>query len=291
MRAGAFASLVGLALLLAACAPLHRAAPASQDSMAAECPFPTRYTRVGHGALTLAELQSMAQARLGRLGLEAAWSAPEARAFEDLPEDRERLSALLSVVLPAYERYPRELFARVGLRRLELVQDLRVAGQLRRAMPAVQRDAVAYADIGDPPGAAICEAGIEARIHHELYHLIEARLFGDYYHRDPRWLALNPAGVTYGNGGASAYGGVFHNLGHPRPGFVSRYALYGPEEDKAEVFGWMMTPGYAARVMQWSRDDPALNAKREFMLALMQTLSQGRMAPAYLDALAHREAP
>jgi hypothetical protein len=33
---------------------------------------------------------------------------------------------------------------------------------------------------------------------------------------------------------------------------VSLYAAYGPEEDKAEVFGWMMTPAYAPRLEAWA---------------------------------------
>jgi hypothetical protein len=46
---------------------------------------------------------------------------------------------------------------------------------------------------------------------------------------------------------------------------VSLYAAYGPEEDKAEVFGWMMAPAYALRLEQWSLTDAALAAKRHVL--------------------------
>jgi hypothetical protein len=78
-----------------------------------------------------------------------------------------------------------------------------------------------------------------------MNYLIEHRLFKDFYFRDPAWLALNPADNRYGQGGATAYSKQFQNLGHPHAGMISIYAGYGVEEDKAEVFGWMMTPGYA----------------------------------------------
>jgi len=275
------------ALTLAGCAGMENSG--AHDSMSAECPVGMHYAAFGMPGTPLAQLRAMASARLAVLGLEAAWQAPEGEAFDDGAEDRERLRGLLAVVLPAYERYPPALLARIQLRRLEFVKNLRVGAQLRRAMPAAQRDSVAYADIGGPLGA--CAAGIEARVHHELYHLIEARLFKDYYYRDPQWLALNPAGIRYGAGGSTAYGKAFSNLGHPQAGMVSVYALYGPEEDKAEVFGWMMTPGYASRLRRWAEQDPALAAKRQFMGALLAQLSAGTLGPADLDWLAARTQP
>jgi len=168
-----------------------------------------------------------------------------------------------------------------------LVMDLVVGGtQMRLAMPAPERSAVVYADNANP----LCAAGMELRVHHELYHLVEQRLFGDFYYRDPAWLALNPEGLKYGQGGATAYGGVFHNLGHPAAGLVSRYAQFGPEEDKAEVFGWLMTPGYAGRVKAWSAQDLALAAKRRFMMALVHRLSAGTMSESFFEAIARQQA-
>ncbi|WP_374437095.1 hypothetical protein [Inhella sp.] len=256
-------------LLLAACATTTP--PIPNDSLAAECPREVRYPPFGTASNTLVELKKQAEQRLQAIGLQAQWHAPEGQPFTDSAEDRERLRGLLAIVVPSYERYRPQLLRHIGLQRLEFVKGLTVAGQMRRAMPAAERDSVVYADVGGPPA---CPAGIELRAHHELYHFIDHRLFGHYYPRDPQWQTLNPPGAQYGAGGATAYGKNFQNLGHPQAGFVSRYALYGPEEDKAELFGWLLTPGYRERVIAWSAQDPALDAKRRFMEALMQRLER-----------------
>jgi hypothetical protein len=258
------------------------------DSLAAECPSEYRYELPATAGTTLAAVQAHASRRLQALGLRANWEGPwehaQAQRFgaeADLP----RLRRLLAVVLPALERYDPRFFQRIGLQEVGLVKDLIVGeSQMRLAMPSPERQAVLYADNANP----LCAAGMELRVHHELYHLVEWRLFDDFYYRDPAWLALNPSGLDYGAGGASAYGGVFHNLGHPAPGLVSRYAQYGPEEDKAEVFGWMMTPGYAGRVKAWTEQDLALAAKRRFMMALVHRLSAGTMSESFFETLARQ---
>lgn len=268
-------------LLLSACGSLTTTAGNSSlpetDSLRAECPIEVRYGAVAPSGATLAELKALTEARLTALHLKAVWTIPEAETFVDSEADRLRLQRLLSVVLPALERYPAILFERTRLSDIALVKNLSVDGQRRRAMPAPQTASVVYSDNDED----ICLAGMELRIHHEFYHFIEHRVFGDFYYRDPLWLALNPAAVSYGSGGATAYGKGFINLGHPTAGMVSRYALYGPEEDKAEMFGWMMTPGYARRVLQWTADDAALASKHRFMIRFLQDQSGGAMGTEY----------
>lgn len=242
--------------------------------MRSECDWNVRYAPVAPKDASVAQLQAIATARLAALQLAPAWTlsmpGSAAHAFTESEQDRAGLQLLLSIVLPAMERYPAGVFARTGLRRVVLVKDLSVDGQRRLAMPAPEIDSVVYAD---NLLAAMCPSGMELRVHHEYYHFIEYRLFNDFYYRDPAWLALNPPGTAYGQGGATAYGKGFQNLGHPQPGLVSLYAAYGPEEDKAEVFGWMMTPAYASRLERWTAFDPALLAKREKLREVLGTLA------------------
>lgn len=271
------------AVLLSACAGTGSSAPsaadlqaferaAQQDSMRSECDWNVRYAPVAPKDASVAQLQAIATARLAALQLAPAWTlsmpGSEAHAFSDSEQDRAGLQLLLSIVLPAMERYPAGVFARTGLRHVVLVKDLSVDGQRRLAMPAPDIDSVVYAD---NLLAALCPSGMELRVHHEYYHFIEYRLFNDFYYRDPAWLALNPPGTAYGQGGATAYGKGFQNLGHPQPGLVSLYAAYGPEEDKAEVFGWMMAPAYALRLQQWTAFDPALLAKRQLLMDVLSS--------------------
>lgn len=271
------------AVLLSACAGTGPSAPsaadlqaferaAQQDSMRSECDWNVRYAPVGPRDASVAQLQAIATARLAALQLAPAWTlsmpGSEAHAFSDSEQDRAGLQLLLSIVLPAMERYPAGIFARTGLRHVVLVKDLSVDGQRRLAMPAPDIDSVVYAD---NLLAALCPSGMELRVHHEYYHFIEYRLYNDFYYRDPAWLALNPPGTAYGHGGVTAYGKGFQNLGHPQPGLVSLYAAYGPEEDKAEVFGWMMAPAYALRLEQWTAFDPALLAKRQLLMDVLSS--------------------
>jgi hypothetical protein len=273
------------AVLLSACASVGPPAPsatdaqafehaAQQDSMRSECDWNVRYAPVAPEDASVAQLQAIATVRLAALQLAPAWTlsmpGSEAHAFTESAQDRAGLQLLLSIVLPAMERYPAGVFARTGLRHVVLVKDLSVDGQRRLAMPAPEIDSVVYAD---NLLAALCPSGMELRVHHEYYHFIEYRLYNDFYYRDPAWLALNPPGTAYGQGGATAYGKGFQNLGHPHPGLVSLYAAYGPEEDKAEVFGWMMAPAYALRLQQWTAFDPALLAKRQRLTEVLGSLA------------------
>ena len=278
-------SLALSAVLLGGCASVGPATPpdartaaferaAQQDSMRSECDWGVRYAPVAPPDASVAQLRAIATARLAAMQLAPAWTLAlpggEAQPFTESMEDRAGLQLLLSIVLPAMERYPAGVFAHTGLRHVVLVKDLRVDGQRRLAMPAPEIDSVVYAD---NLLAALCPSGMELRVHHEYYHFIEYRLFDDFYYRDPAWLALNPPGTVYGQGGATAYGKGFQNLGHPHPGLVSLYAAYGPEEDKAEVFGWMMTPAYALRLQQWTAFDPALLAKRQALMEVLHTIA------------------
>jgi hypothetical protein len=39
------------------------------------------------------------------------------------------------------------------------------------------------------------------------------------------------------------------------------------------VFGWMMTPAYAPRLQQWTAFDPALLAKRQMLMDVLNTMA------------------
>lgn len=248
--------------------------PAHNDSMRTECPGVIRAYTDLNDPDTLPNLKLRAERALANHGLRVLWElqSPHGQGltFTEQASDRQRLTRLLDAILPAFTRYPSNFFQNMQVRDIVLVKDFHVGGQFRLAMPAPESYSLVYADNGHPQ---LCMAGMEMRTHHEFYHLIEHRLFKDFYFRDPAWLALNPAETHYGQGGATAYGKQFQNLGHPRAGMVSLYAGYGSEEDKAEVFGWMMTPGYAERLQDWGKQDGSLAAKLSWMQGLLMAQS------------------
>ncbi|WP_229500021.1 hypothetical protein [Pseudoduganella ginsengisoli] len=253
------------AVLLSACStvpPIDH----NNDALRLECHWDLKYPSVAPADASVGQLREVATRRLAALQLTAAWTLEQegvtAEAFTDSPEDRARLQRLLSVVLPGLERYPAGFFANVRLKNIVLVKELAVGGQRRLAMPMAETDGVAYADNG---AKVLCPAGMEMRVHHEFYHFIDHREYNDYYHADPTWLAMNPEGLQYGKGGSTFYGKNLQDLGHVKDGLVSMYSGYGQEEDKAETFGWMMTPDYAARLDLYALADARLAAKVKYM--------------------------
>jgi hypothetical protein len=269
-RAGAVFSIV----LLSACSTVAPIDP-NNDALRLECHWDLKYPEVAPLDAGVEQLREVATRRLAALQLNAVWTLEQdgvtAEAFTDSQQDRARLQRLLSVVLPGLERYTPVFFANVRLKNIVLVKELAVGGQRRLAMPMAEADGVAYADNN---AKTLCPAGMEMRVHHEFYHFIDHREFSDYYHADPAWLAMNPEGLQYGKGGATFYGKNLQDLGHVREGLVSMYSGYGQEEDKAETFGWMMTPDYAARLDLFAMKDPRLAAKVQYMRGQLRKYSQ-----------------
>ena len=76
-------------------------------------------------------------------------------------------------------------------------------------------------------------------LHHELFHFFEAKN-GSLYQKDLSWMRFNPKEFCYGEGG-------YKNRKYKRlekkyeKYFVNEYSQSGIEEDKAEIFRWMIT--------------------------------------------------
>jgi hypothetical protein len=167
------------------------------------------------------------------------------------------------------------------LRAVAFVRHLVVSGQRRAAMPD-EGGNVLYLDIGF---GAEAEKYARKVIHHEFFHLAEFGILGTMYPRDRPWQRLNPAGFEYGNGGASAYTDPrFRNRLHPSPGFVSTYATYSDEEDRAEVFAFLYTSHLYPRLAKWVERDEVLARKLDRILRFLQAADPA-LTPAYFASL------
>ncbi len=100
-------------------------------------------------------------------------------------------------------------------------------------------------------------------IHHEYDHLFTYTYYKSYAPYDPDWLAYNAPGFTNGKGGVSCYEAVNTCLTgqHPIKGFSTGYGASAIEEDKAEIFGYLMTSSYYHQLKGWIIDDPNLAKK------------------------------
>jgi hypothetical protein len=142
-----------------------------------------------------------------------------------------------------------------------VVKRLSVLGTARTAMPDHVADVVYYdVSMGSAGGL---DAFVRGVVHHEFEHLATYNLSGSYSPPDPAWSALNPPGFQYGKGGASCYepSNTCLQGEHPVPGFVTGYAASGIEEDKAEVYSYLLTRTYYERLKNWIRTDTHLAAK------------------------------
>lgn len=174
----------------------------------------------------------------------------------------EEFAALLAEELAIY---PKQLMKRTRLKRIVLVSGLAFDGQLRGAIPDYAHDVLYY----DVARGSYSRSYQKTAIHHEFFHVVDYRDDGQVY-RDDAWAALNPDGFRYGDGGrAMQEDALVSLLVADLPGFLTRYATAGVEEDKAEVFSRMIVaPREVARL---AAADPILARKVRRIKTLMRS--------------------
>ena len=76
-------------------------------------------------------------------------------------------------------------------------------------------------------------------LHHEVFHFVDFADDGIVL-ADRRWEALNRTGFSYGHGGRDMRAPEATPMREDLPGFVSLHATSALEEEKAEIFAFMM---------------------------------------------------
>lgn len=172
---------------------------------------------------------------------------PYGRAVEGRACAAPALTAAIPIVLHEFELYPPALIRRMQLRQLVLCQDLAFGRQKRAAVPYFEARTF-YLDVGF---AVKGSAGYLARvIHHDFFHLID-ECTDTLLYQDAAWAELNAAEFNYGFGGALAQNDPRQGmLDDQLAGFLTPYAMTGIEEDKAEVFTFLiLRPEYVEKRM------------------------------------------
>ncbi len=155
-----------------------------------------------------------------------------------------------TVVAHELGRFPAGALAGARLRRLLLCAELAEGGASIPSLPNYQQTLLL--DVGSPPEF------LRRLLHHELFHFIDFS-DDDQVLVDPAWEAMNDRYFVYGVGGRAMREPGSSRLTRGLPGFVSRYATAGLEEDKAEVFSFLMTaPGDVAAL---AATDPVIRRK------------------------------
>ena len=177
--------------------------------------------------------------------------------------NEKQLQQYLEVFLPEIDLYPSELLVGAKIKQIVLCRGLKFAGQKRGAIPSWENDTLYY-DVLSQEKAEYKQVVI----HHELFHMVDLQDDGQVY-RDDSWRRIVPETFPYGSGGRNAQGdSTMTLLTKAVPGFVSKYATTGIEEDKAETFAHMILhPRYMERR---AKEEGLLQAKMFQMKRLLK---------------------
>jgi len=131
--------------------------------------------------------------------------------------------------------YPPSLVRAAKVKRILLCSNLTFDGEKRTAFPGYD-DQTLYVDIE----RGCCSRYERLVFHHELFHLIDYQ--DDFLvYSDPFWSGLNRPSFQYGDGGRSMQSDPSVTcLTDKIPGFVDEFSTASVEEDKAELFAYMI---------------------------------------------------
>jgi hypothetical protein len=182
--------------------------------------------------------------------------------------DAGNLQQFSTYLTQEFNKYPTDLVVNSGLTTVALVKNLHVSGAARAAAPAPSITAMLY-DVNVMTGAGSAYA--REVVSHEYWHYLDYKTHGSYVYDDSAWDACNPSGFTYGSGGASAYGANSGYVAafHPKADFITAYSMYASEEDRAEMFGWLIYSPSSVKGL----NDAGVNCKISQLTALVHRLS------------------
>ena len=175
----------------------------------------------------------------------------------------EELAEYAPLFVSEFALYPPELVKKTELKRVVFCTNLSFAGQKRTAVPDFEHDTL-YLDVArGMPNTAY----LRLVLHHEFFHVIDLHDDGSLT-EDKGWAKLNPADFKYGTGGVTAQNDSGTSVPNDKvPGFLNHYSTTAVEEDKAEVFAYLMTdPEYLAGR---AKKDEVLAAKAKRMKKLL----------------------
>jgi hypothetical protein len=148
----------------------------------------------------------------------------------EVPTDEARVRAE-RILDRELARYPARFLKGIRIAGIVLMQDLREGSSSIPSLPNV--GGLLLLDVHS------AESDLVRVLHHELWHFADMTDDGR-VSPDASWQALNPPSFVYGSGGRTLRAAWAAKPADDLPGFVSAYATSGVEEDKAEVFAFVL---------------------------------------------------
>lgn len=182
------------------------------------------------------------------------------------PGDKDDVRTYAPILVEEFCVYPEGFVRRSKLRQIVLVKNLKLGKRPRTSVPDFGRHLL-YIDASR--GRKV-EAYVRRMIHHEYFHMIDSLDDGEMF-QDEGWSALNPPGFKYGKGGQYMRDPAAVVATEKHPGFLNRYSTSAIEEDKAEVYSFMITD--YRKVAARAKKDKVIRAKVKYMKALLEKYS------------------
>lgn len=192
------------------------------------------------------------------------------------PQNMDVAESYYNALIAEFSKYPRDFMETSHLKRIVLVEQLVRSGQDSAGIPVSKMETLYY-DVTYFKDQLSARVYARAVMHHEFFHMLDEEWNGRSYRKDPKWAALNPSGFKYGAGGAAANRGPdrlsLFALSHPQPGFASKYATSGIEEDKAVIWAAMFVPERWTILKKLMAVDPVIGAKVQYLREVARSKS------------------
>jgi hypothetical protein len=194
---------------------------------------PTRTTATSSrpANLSLSSLSNQLRVKLERWGPEH----PTAQ-IRGYPVEEGPLQRYLGIFSREFSLYSESVVSGAGVDRVVFCSALSYGGQTRNAIP----DYTSRTLFLKVPTVSEPLDYYAWLLHHEFFHFID---YADdrSITLDPKWSRLNEKSFRYGGGGHLFRDASASIKNYPAPGFFNRYGMSAIEEDKAEVFAYLMT--------------------------------------------------
>lgn len=184
------------------------------------------------------------------------------------PATEDDLRDYLPEFAEEFNIYPNELVRRIQLNHIILCTHLSQDAKPFGGLADCERGDL-YLDVGY---LAVNPAYSQRVMHHEFFHLLDSWSHGNIF-EDAGWSALNPPEFRYGEGGWSGLSDLdtITECSDLIPGFLNLYSTTAVEEDKAELFAFLIV--HPKRMAERVRLDPVLRAKVALIKAQLVAFS------------------
>lgn len=198
-----------------------------------------------------------------RFGLNKKNDSESYRLYLQSKDPTEHIQTAKEIISAEYSKYP-QVIKKSGLSLVNLVGKLRVRNApnsniyLPNSQSVDPQKRWMYVDTSYVKNM---EYFIEST-NHEIWHLFEYAMTGEFNPIDSEWDSLNSPEFEYGKGGWESYQNkTFENRYMPQIGFITSYSMLGADEDKAEIFMYYFTDHLKSKLETAIENDLVLREK------------------------------